>query len=110
MTCQSNTLAKHLRISLVITAIYNNFSNLQKLIMSRSGGTYITISPKYTFLIVHLHKWTKITVTHYEYRYTLQMFLHIIKSLVKAACFVSCVRLADWPVYDYERGSKHDDR
>ena len=37
-----------------------------------------------------------ISVTDFEYRYTLQMFLHILE---KSACFDSCVRLADWPVY-----------
>ena len=42
-----------------------------------------------------LHKWNEINVTYFEYRYSLQMFLHILE---KSACFDSCVRLAGWLV------------
>ena len=42
------------------------------------------------FLTIHLHKWNKISVTYFEYRYTLPMYLYI---LDKSACFDSCVRL-----------------
>ena len=42
---------------------------------------FVIISPKYTFLTIHLHKWNKISVTCFEYRHTLQMFLHTLKKI-----------------------------
>ena len=66
-----------------------------RLATSSRGGIFVSISLKYTFLTIHLHKWNKINVTYFEYRYTLQMFLHILE---KSACFGSCVRLAGWIV------------
>ena len=47
-------------------------------------------------LAILLYKWNKISVTYFEYRYTLEMFLQILE---KSACFDSCVRLAGGPVY-----------
>ena len=64
--------------------------------LCESRGIYfVSISPIY-FLIFRLHKWNIISVTDFDYRYILQMFLLILQNVV---CFDSCVRLTGWQVY-----------
>ena len=55
---------------------------------SRGRGVYfVTITLIYIIIIINLHTWNKISIMHFECRYTLHMFLHILE---KSTCFDSC--------------------
>jgi len=83
-------LAKFSWISELLPPPRNHFDSRHGYLFARHRLVqvyFVIISPQCTFLIVHLHKRTKLTVTYYDYRCTLQMFLHILE---KSGCFDSC--------------------